>query len=247
MLGLPVVYLHGMPGGPGEWNLLAPHSLKESAFAPDRNGPEASPEAIAARLAERNHDGMVLIGFSLGAPVALHLAHQLGDRVRALHLVSPAAPLQLGSFLPQMAGGPLFALAARRPRLFRLVAAAQRLMARHAPGLLFTRLFASAQGADAALAATPAFKEAMAGVLREGLGCDPQGFAREVAAYVRDWRGELAAPLTMPVTIWQGSADNWTPPAMAEALHASLSGSRLVMLEGCSHYTALREALARLA
>lgn len=242
MAAPPVVYFHGMPGGPGEWLLLAPAALQEGAIAPDRNSPDrAGPPLVDLP------DKVVVIGFSLGAPTALAFARHQGERVKALHLVSPAAPLQLGAFLGDMAGGALFALAARRPRLFRMVVEAQRLLARHAPALLLGRLFATARGGDAALWAEPTFRNGMARVLREGLGRDSRGFAAEVEAYVADWRGELGQPLARPVTIWQGSADNWTPPAMGEALHASLPGSRLVMLEGCSHYSALQAALARIA
>lgn len=242
MARAPIAYFHGMPGGPGEWDLLAPATLQEGAFALDRNSPNRDGLALVD-LPEK----VTVIGFSLGAPPALRLARQLGERVEALHLVSPAAPLQLGSFLPDMAGGALFALAARQPRLFRLVVAAQGLLARLAPALLLGRLFASAQGGDARLWADPGFRTGLAAVLRAGLGRDARGFAAEVAAYIEDWRDELAAPLPMPVTIWQGSDDNWTPPAMAHALHASLPGSRLVMLDGCSHYSALHTALARIA
>ncbi len=242
MARAPIVYFHGMPGGPGEWDLLAPAALQEGAIALDRNSPNRDGLALVDLP-----ENVTVIGFSLGAPPALRLARQLGERVEALHLVSPAAPLQLGSFLPDMAGGALFALAARHPRLFRLVVAAQCLLARHAPALLLGRLFATARGGDARLWADPGFRTGLAEVLRKGLGRDARGFAAEVAAFVADWREELAAPLPMPVTIWQGSADNWTPPAMAHALHASLPGSRLVMLDGCSHYSALHTALARIA
>ena len=242
MAQTPIVYFHGMPGGPGEWDLLAPAALLEGTFAADRNSPDRTGPALADPP-----DKVVVIGFSLGTPHALELARQLGSRAEALHLISPAAPLQLGAFLPDMAGGALFALAARHPRLFRLVVAAQGLLARYAPALLLGRLFATARGGDAQLWADPAFRTGLAEVLRGGLGRDAHGFAAEVAGYVADWRDDLAAPLPMPVTIWQGSADNWTPPAMGRALNASLTGSRLVMLEGCSHYSALQAALARIA
>lgn len=241
----PLVYCHGLPGGSPEWAACAPPGL--AAFAPDRNCP-VSAAALAAQVRAACGDSPVtLIGFSLGAPIALALARELGEQARHIHLVSPAAPLQLGDFLDAMVGGPLFRLAADRPALFRLVARIESVIARAAPGFLFGRLFASAVGEDAALARDPAFRTAMAQVLRSGLGRDWRGFAGEVAAYVTDWRGALAHVST-PVTIWQGEADNWTPPAMAEALAAALPGPvTLHRLPGCSHYLALRTALARLS
>lgn len=236
-----LVYFHGMPGGPGEWGMVAPSNLRDAAWLPDRNDPAMTVDAQA----EGCPDGAVLVGFSLGAFAALQVAARLGGRIAALHLISPAAPLQLGDFLPEMAGGPLFAMAARRPRLFALAVAAERVLARHTPGFLFDRLFATAQGGDDALRRDPAFRAGMAKVLRDGLGRNSRGFSEEVRAYVGDWR-EVPGRVRVPVTIWQGSDDNWTPPAMAQALHGALPGSTLVVLGGCSHYSALREALTRI-
>lgn len=242
---LPFAYFHGMPGGPGEWAGNAPPGLAHAAWLVDRNDPDVTFDSIAAALAGLFPDGVSLIGFSAGAFAALQIAARMGPGVRALHLISPAAPLQLGQFLPDMAGGPIFRLAAERPRLFAALVRAERLLARHAPHFLLGRLFATAQGGDAALARDPVFRDAMAQVLRDGLGRDARGFEREVLAYVADWRGDLTR-VAVPVTIWQGDADNWTPPAMGRALHAALPGSSLQVLPGCSHYSTLQAALLRI-
>lgn len=238
-------YFHGLPGAGSEWAACAPPGL--NAFAPDRNA-SISAAALAKQVEANCAAGsLTLIGFSLGAPVALAVARELGERAAQVHLASPAAPLQLGDFLQDMAGGPLFRMAAQNPRLFRMVARIESLIARTAPAFLFDRLFASAAGNDVALARDPAFRAAMAGVLRTGLGHDWRGFVDEVTAYVADWRADLAS-VTAPITIWQGEADNWTPPAMAEALAAALPGPvTLNRLPGCSHYSTLQAALASLA
>ena len=242
---LPLVYFHGMPGGPGEWAVNAQPALRESAWLADRNDPAETVEAIAARLAAAFPRGVRLIGFSAGAFAALRTAALLGDKAAALDLVSPAAPLQLGNFLPDMAGGPIFRMAARQPGLFATVARAQGSLARHFPGFLLGRLLATAQGGDAELARDPGFRQRMAAVLRDGLGRDFRGFETEVLAYVADWR-DVLGQVSGEVTIWQGNRDNWTPPAMGRALHAAMPGSRLELLPGASHYSALRAALARI-
>jgi pimeloyl-ACP methyl ester carboxylesterase len=232
-----LIYFHGMPGGPDEWACFAPPRLIGRAIAPDRNA------AIAADLVPGN---VTLIGFSLGALQALEAAAQWGNRVDALHLIAPAAPLQLGDFLPQMAGGPLFRLASSNPNLFRLLARAEGLAARLVPDWLCGRLFANAQAADAELAQDPAFRRALADILRRGLGRNPAAFTSEVIHYVSDWRAMLDR-VTQPVTIWQGTADNWTPPAMAQALAIALPGPvQTRLLPGLSHYSALRAALQQI-
>jgi pimeloyl-ACP methyl ester carboxylesterase len=239
-----IAYFHGQPGGPGEWQMCAPPGLQ--AFAPDRNMQVAADDLATLVTAHCAGGPVTLVGFSLGAPVALAVARLLGERVAHVHLVSPAAPLALGDFLDAMAGGALFRLAQSRPILFQLVARLQSLIARTAPLFLIDRLFASAAGDDRALRRDPGFRQAMAQVLREGLGRSPQGFIHEVCAYAAGEPGD-PAPIHAPVTIWQGDADNWTPPAMAAALAAALHGPvRLNLLPGCSHYSALRTALSRL-
>lgn len=241
----PLIYFHGLPGGSEEWGACAPPGL--TAFAPDRNIP-VDAATLAEQIDAKCADSPVtLIGFSLGAPIALNVARILGERARHIHLVSPAAPLHLGDFVDAMAGGPLFHLAASRPTLFRMIARIEGVIAHRAPDFLFGRLFASAVGDDVSLSRNPAFRTAIAQVLSSGLGRDWRGFAGEVAAYVTDWRPALAQ-VKAPVTIWQGEADNWTPPAMAEALAAALPGPvALNLLPGCSHYSTLRAALAQLS
>lgn len=241
-----IVYFHGMPGGPGEWDHFASPTLRQKAFLPDRNVP-IEPEALAARIAAECGDApLTLIGFSLGAPAALAVADLLGTRVERLHLIAPAAPLELGEFLHAMAGAPLFGMAKARPGIFRHVARLEGLAARFAPGFLLGQLMASAAGKDRDLRADPAFRAAMAQVLRSGLGRNWRGFDREVVRYVADWSA-LPARITTPVTIWQGDADNWTPPAMAEALARRLGGKvEVLWLPGCSHYSALQRALAEI-
>ena len=238
-----IAYFHGQPGGPGEWSACAPAGL--AAFTPDGNTP-ASAAALAAMVAAQTPGPLTLIGFSLGAPVALAVAAELGHRVTRLHLVSPAAPLALGDFLPHMAGGALFRLARDRPALFRLLARLQGVAARTAPLLLLDRLFATASGDDRALRHDPAFRAALADVLRTGLGRSSAGFIAEVRAYAAGTAPSTGA-IAAPIHIWQGADDSWTPPAMAQALAASLPGDvAFTLLPGCGHYGALRAALARL-
>lgn len=261
-----VVYLHGIPGSARELEIagLRRAGIDVSRiYAPNRSQdlPEADSLVEYIRHLEANIDNrfpgggpLHLIGFSLGARIALELAasRTLRSRIQAMDLISPAAPLELGHFLPHMAGRPVFELARRSSLIFRCMVWLQGLLARFAPSFLYNSLFASAAGADAALASTPLFRSILGDVLLTSLStaASRKAYRREVSAYVRPW-AESVLPFVHAkhVTIWQGEADNWTPPAMASALASSLTSTppRVVhLLTGLSHYSTLAEALPRI-
>jgi pimeloyl-ACP methyl ester carboxylesterase len=102
--GRIVVYFHGAPGAPGEAALFdslgKEHGLNFVCFDRFTLNRSLEGEAYFRALAEAI-SGMAfgtsvdLIGFSIGAFVALQTSRHLGDRVYSLHLVSAAAPLEV--------------------------------------------------------------------------------------------------------------------------------------------------------
>lgn len=242
-------YFHGAPGSPRELDLFGPRPSAWSS--PDRflQRPELSFEPYVEALArdvEAEADGapLRLVGFSAGARIALELAARLPGSVKRVELISPAAPFELGDFLPRMEGRPVFNLARSAPALLgpmcwwmtRVVDPLQ-------PRALFDIAFSRPAGADADLASDPVFAAAAAGLLRRAMGPGAKGYRREILACVRPWRVDLSA-ITAPLRIWQGTVDNWTPPDMAAALHAELpSAEPLTLQDGLSHYSTLRCAL----
>lgn len=245
------VYFHGNPGAPAELALLGGYGV-HSWKAMDRAALPLEPDARIAQLAalvtKAGGNGPVrLVGFSAGAHVALQVAARIPHVDLTLHLVSPAGPLETGDYLQTMAGGPVFTAAMRHPRLFAAMVVAQSLMARLLPGLLTRFLFATAQGEDRVLKTDKRFTGPYRDVLRSSLVAGRASYKAEIEAYVRPWAGLLAC-VTHPVTIWQGSCDNWTPPAMAEAMAQRLPNLQAFhLLEGHSHFSTLRTALAALA
>ncbi len=247
-----VVYFHGAPGAPEEvarFDALARrHGVRLAAI--DRGGfaPELGPEAYRVALADgiaslADGASVHLVGFSLGAFVALTTAPRLGSQVASLDLVSAAAPLELGDFLPGMAGRPVFDMARRSPLGFRAMTRVQAALAAHAPAKLFGMLFATAAGGDRALAGEQGFRDEVGAVLRRALGPGRRGYRRDVSAYVRPW-AETLAEVRAPAWLWHGRDDNWAPPAMAVALeHALPEVRRLEIAPGLSHYSCLFEAM----
>ena len=247
--GCPTAYFHGQPGSADELALfggMAPCGW----FAPDRSpgrlqlAQSACFDRIADQIRTRSPDRTVkLVGFSIGAYVALEVASRLSDLDLSIDLVSPAAPLSTGPYLEAMAGKAVFTLAGSHRRLFGVLSRMQGIMARVFPGTLCDLLFASAQGGDAILYSDPIFRARMRQLARCGLGYGNATYRQEIAGYVGDWAGILPK-VDQPVAIWQGQCDNWSPPAMAETLAALLPKVVAVhRLDGCSHYSTLREYL----
>lgn len=246
------VYVHGAPGGAQEAARFDAEAarcgvrlaaVERAHVAPGLDG-EAYWRALAAAVDDLASDGSVtLIGFSVGAFVALQISVRLRVAASSVCLVSPAGPLESGPFLAQMAGAPVFRLAQGRRGVFAGVVAAQGLLVRLAPGAVLRMLFAGSAQAEAALAADPAFRAWLIGLLRRSYGADRAGFVRDLQLYVRPWADSLAG-VRGPVRIWQGEADTWTPPAMAERLAQLLpAGATLERRPGLGHFTTLFDAM----
>lgn len=237
------LYFHGLPGSAAELSAFGPEiAARAKDFHVVARGGDFA--RLGAEIAARFPDQPLrLVGFSLGAAAALRTAPHLGERVEQIDLVSPAAPLQLGDFLSGMAGAPVFRAALAGSLSFAGLTILQAQVARFAPARMAAALMAKAKGQDRALAADPRFIAALAHSLGYSLLEQRAAYMAEIRAYVSDWRADLAK-VHQPVAIWQGSQDDWTPPAMAEALSAALPVRPLVtMLPGLSHFSMLRAYL----
>ncbi len=246
MTGEATVYFHGMPGGAGELALFGPLQtppfVADRLFVRDDDAGRYFDRLASGLLARFPRSRFRLIGFSLGAVAALHVAHRLGDRASSIDLVSAAAPLSTGDYLPRMAGQPVFKLALNSRFAFRALTKLQSLAMGVAPGIVYNALFATAQGGDIALREDPAFKTALCRIIRESLASP--AFTREIENFVTDWSALLAG-VTQPVRLWHGTLDNWPPPDMAAALAAALPRSELVWIDGTSHYSTLKAFFER--
>ncbi len=244
-----IVYLHGFPGGPAELNLFDPMpDLTAALFAPDRaaDAPLLSTAGYFDELSQRvallsAGRPVHLIGFSLGARVALELAARMAKQVADVTLISAAGPLDGTDHLQLMAGRAVFGLASARPRLFGHVTGAQGWLGRCYPGLLRRALLGKNGeiGLD-----VPGFEGRIAAMLQHCFAQGTAAYQREVRAYVQPWSALLGQVMT-PVTIWQGSVDSWTPPVMAENLQRLLPHATLHYVTGAGHYGTLRHVLAR--
>ena len=253
--GRPVFYFHGAPGAPEEcrpWEREARHmglwllSPDRMASAPELQGDDYFQHLAQGVRSQVGSQRIDVVGFSIGAFVALQVCRHLGTQVRRLHLISAAAPLESGHFLPHMAGRTLFRLARSSPGWLDTHTNTQRLLARRAPHLLLRLMFSNAKGDDRALVADPIFRRWITPLLQGCLVDHRPGYLRELRAYVAAWSSTLPT-MTVPTQLWHGDRDNWTPPAMADCLRAILPGcDRIHRLPSQSHYSALFHAMPRI-
>jgi len=250
--GRLLFYFHGAPGSPMECRSFATLAKQRGVtlLCADRfclqSGADKADryELVAAAMVQiAAGRGFDVVGFSLGAYAAIQCCLHLPGQVQRLHLISAAAPLELGDFLPAMAGAKVFQLAQRHPRLFRALSRWQSLLARYCPGLLFRLLFASSQAADLALTGLPEFRQAITADVQRCFSTGLSGYSGEIQSYVQPWAG-LLSRLELPCLIWHGAEDNWAPPAMAVALQQQIAGSRLQPLyPQQSHFSCLQLAM----
>ena len=248
--GKKAIYFHGVPGGPEEAavfdadakahniNLLCPARFSVESRL---QGP-AYYQSLAQSIEQEVGRGDIdIIGFSLGTHVAIEVSRLLKTNVRSLHLVSSAAPVSDGAFLPSMAGGSVFQTAMDSPRTFRAMTGFQRLLALCFPSLLRKMLFASAVGEDKKLSTSTEFIAYIEPLLSRCFRVASAGYLRDIMAYVKPWKPVTKAP----TYLWHGSEDNWSPIAMAYHLQKELNECEAVHeFAGLSHYSCLQRSTA---
>lgn len=262
--GKLVFYFHGAPGAMQEAAFLE-HAATENGLniiCLDRFSiePEIVGNAYYLLISDtiKKHmethaskpDSVDLIGFSIGCHVALEVSHCLTDdsagdlsgSVSSLHLVSAAAPLDGGDFLPSMAGKTVFQLALKWPWIFKALTRCQTLLMGLSPRFVFNMLFASAQGQDKILVEDAAFQRDMIAILSENFLNHSAGYLKDVSLYVQPWHDRLAL-VQAPTYLWHGANDNWSPIGMAHYLEQVLPNCQAKhVLDGASHYSCLLQS-----
>lgn len=246
-----IIYCHGLPGSAAELRLFGAQARDEApAHCLDRL---AAGDGLAdwhARLllafdvamARADRPTVRLAAFSLGAMSALHVAAKRPDAIEGLDLISPAAPLELGDFLPRMAGRAVFEAAAANSGALRRLGRAQSLLTTVMPGLLMKVMFGGAGPSEQALLADADFRAMVRDGLTKSLGPCRRAYEDELRAYVRPW-SEVLSGVRCPVRLWHGDEDRWAPLDMAHALAQALPTAQVVVLPGLGHFGALKRAL----
>jgi pimeloyl-ACP methyl ester carboxylesterase len=243
-----VIYCHGLPGSPEELSAFAT-PLRHDVQGLERLGRcEGSYEArVLSAFDDLGVKAPVTIaGFSLGAMSATYIAAKRGHLVGKLILISPAAPLQLGDFLPAMAGRAVFEAAQAGDWALRVFSTSQMALAAFAPKLAVKAMFRRSPDAEMRLLDSPRFVEQVTDGLRTCLGPRQAAYRQELQAYVRPW-AHVFREVRCDTEIWSGADDDWTPPGMSAAYKEQLGDlASLNVCSGLGHYSTLRAALSSL-
>lgn len=238
-------FCHGMPGSEHDARLLKAVDSRIRLIAPNLLEARSIDPMLDVlgdfdRDTKDFADGLInVVGFSIGAMVAIKIAAACPERVGRLTLISPGAPLSLGDFLPKMAGKPVFTLAMKRPIALRALTFGQGLMSSVAPGFLMKQLFAKCGGAERALINDATFRDVIRRGFSNSFRYRRDAYVRFVRSYVEDWASNLK-DVTCPVELWHGEKDTWTPIAMSQKLDEIIAGpSQLNTIPDAEHYSTL--------
>ena len=228
--GHPVLLLHGFTGTSDAWDtigadLVARHRILVPCL-PGHGGTSASPEAmsveatadaLAALLTARNAAPAHVVGYSLGARVALRLTATHPDAVDRLVLESPSAGLPTEA-----------ERAARR-------AADDALAARiEADGI---ERFVDEWERNAVFAGTSLEPDRVARVREMRLGNDPAGLAaslRHAGQGAMEPLFDRLPTIAVPTLVIAGELDTIGRPR-AERVAAMIPGARLAVVDGAGH------------
>jgi pimeloyl-ACP methyl ester carboxylesterase len=254
--GHPVFLLHGMPGSrvgprPRSMFLYQRGARLISYDRPGYGGSDRSPGRrvadvvgdVAAVADALGLDRFAVAGRSGGAPHALACAALLPDRVtRAAALVGLAPRDAEGlDWFAGMAPSNVkeFRTASTDPERF-----AARLIPRSAairsdPGKLLEELRSELTDDDRSIVSDTAMRSMMLRNFREAVRTSPYGWIDDGLALTGPW-GFDPADIRVPVLLWHGGQDVFSPPAHASWLAARIPRARTVVEPTAAHFAAVR-------
>lgn len=229
------IYCHGLPGGPSDRVFLGQGN--ELTILDPLHRPGTHRQAVLeAYDAQACNKDVHVTGFSLGAIDALTIAAE--RTVASVTLISAAAPLDMGRFLPDMAGATVFRSAQQGS--LKALCMTQAVALRLWPGGVVAGMFLSAAPAERALIRAGGTRRAIISGLRHCLHAQRPGYIRAIHAYVA-MSGNGLPSLTCPLTLHHGTEDRWAPMAMSQALTQAMGGT-LIQHDGLGHYGTLQAA-----
>jgi pimeloyl-ACP methyl ester carboxylesterase len=259
--GQPVLFFHGIPSS----RLMHPDAdiskqLGVRLIAPDRPGFGRSDPKPGRTLLDWTYDVEALadslslgqftvVGPSGGGPFVAACAARLSSRIKRAAIVGGSGPVDApsalaGAAFERRAG---YWLARHAPMLLRL-AIRMRPDPHRDPERFFDSYTRHNPPCDQELFRRPEIRAMFLASYREATRQGRSAFTHELELVANSW-GFSLGDIDVPMTIWQGTADNMTPVGMGRALAEAIprANLRLVPNEGhlifLSHWREIAEDL----
>jgi pimeloyl-ACP methyl ester carboxylesterase len=253
--GSPVFLLHGTPGsrlGPRPRSLLL-HRLGVRLISFDRPGYGGSDRLPGRRVADAamdvaaiadafGLDHFAVVGRSGGGPHALACAALLPERVSRAAVLVSLAPREADGldWFGGMADSNVDAYAGPEGRIDRVVArlAETADSVRDDPASLIAGLYAEMTDDDRRVVADAGIRLGLMRAYAEALRESPYGWIDDVKAFRTEW-GFDPATVSVPVLLWHGERDMFSPVSHSRWLGARIPDAMVVVKSDAAHFDAL--------
>jgi len=253
--GSPVFLLHGTPGsrlGPRPRSQLL-HRLGIRLISFDRPGYGGSDRLPGRRVVDAamdvaaiadfyGHDEFAVVGRSGGGPHALACAAFLANRVSRAAVLVSLAPREADGldWFGGMTDSNVDAYAGPAGRLDRVIA---RLTAiadsvRDDPARLLAMLNGEMTDDDRRVVADAGIRLGLMRAYAEAVRESPYGWIDDVSAFRAEWGFDPAA-VSVPVLLWHGERDVFSPASHSRWLGARIPDAMVVVKSDAAHFDAL--------
>ncbi len=230
--GAALLCIHGLGGSSNNWTPLLPALGGFRRIRPDLPGSARSPlpadgqtlsieyyvETMMRLLSTLDIGSVHVMAHSMGTIVAQHLALRRPDAVKSLALFGPLAA-------PPEAARPNIAARANAAR----------------GGAAAMQEIADAIVKGATSTQTKEQQPAVLALVRESvMRQSPEGYAQSCAA-LAEAQSAVLERIAVPTLLVTGDQDGVAPVVNVRAMQERIAGSRLVVLEGCGHWTTFEQ------
>ena len=262
--GKPVILMHGTPGsrlGPiPRASRLYPLGVRVITYdRPGYGGSDHLPERSVAHAAADVADladalgieRFAVVGRSGGGPHALACAALLPDRVvrvAALVSVAPYQPMGREKWFAGMSEGNRIeysAAEAGREKLEALLGELSSLI-RDDPEAHLPFDLAELTRADRVVMTDFGIREKLRVNYSEALRVNADGWIDDTLSFIRPW-GFDPAEIDVPVKLWHGAEDVYSPVAHTEWLAVRIAHASTVIQSGAGHFASITEILRTLS
>ncbi len=247
--GKPVFFFHGFPGsrlsGAIAHDGAAKHGVRLigvdrpgcglSDFKPGRTFLDW-PEDVTELAAALGIDRFGVAGVSGGGPYVAACAYAIPQRLTGAYIISGIGPYAAPGATDGMSrqNKILFALGRHAPWLGGLVIRVMARAARNPSDKMMDGMSRSMPEPDRAILRQPEIRAILLDELREAFRQGARGIIHEGPLYSRPW-GFRLEDITVPVHLWQGTADKNVAPSMGRYQASAIPNCKATFFDGEGH------------